>query len=71
MVTGTLTGRMGSTLILPVKVPVTITTMLNFDGLNFGPNFGVDTCEQGFMAYSHFPIPTPTRLQWKLIRVGL
>ena len=34
---------MGSTLILSVKEPVTITTMLNFDGLNFG----VGTCEQG------------------------
>ena len=28
-------------------------------------------CEQGFMVYSHFPIPTRSRLQWMSIRVGL
>ena len=44
MVTGTLTGRMSVEPILPVKVPVTTSVMLNFDG----PNFGVGTCEQGF-----------------------
>ena len=32
MVTLPLAGRMGRTLTLPVKVPVTIDTFLNFDG---------------------------------------
>ena len=37
---------MSPRLVLPVKVPVTISTMLNFNGPNFGPNCGVGTCEQ-------------------------
>ena len=39
---------MGTRPILCVKVPVTIYTMLNFNGPNFGSNIGVVTCEQAF-----------------------
>ena len=37
---------MGLGPILPVKVPVTISTMLNFNRPKFGRNVGVGTCEQ-------------------------
>ena len=38
-------GRMGVQPILPVKVPVTIGTMLNFDGDCDGDGHGVGTCK--------------------------
>ena len=50
MVTSTLTGRMGMEPILPIKVPVTISIMLNFNGLNCVPDFGVGMCEHAFTA---------------------
>ena len=48
MVTGSLTGRMGDTSILPVKLPITISTMLNFDGHCDGDGDGVGTCKHTF-----------------------
>ena len=46
MVTGCLTGRMGLEAILPVKLTVTIDTMLNFDGHSDGDGDGVGMCKQ-------------------------
>ena len=46
MVTGSLTGRMGLEAILPVKLPVTIDTMLNFDEHSDGDGDGVGMCKQ-------------------------
>ena len=46
MVTGSLTGRMGLEAILPVKLPVTIDTMLNFDGHSDGDGDGAGMCKQ-------------------------
>ena len=37
---------MGLRPILPIKVPVTISTMLNFNRPNFEPNIGDVACEQ-------------------------
>ena len=41
---------MGSAPILPIKVTVTIDTMLKLNGPNFGDGFVVGTCEQGITA---------------------
>ena len=46
MVTGSLTGRMGLEAILPVKLPVTIGTILNFDGHSDGDGDRVGMCKQ-------------------------
>ena len=48
MVTGSLTGRMGLEAILPVKLPVTINTMLNFDGHSDDDGDAVGMCKQAF-----------------------
>ena len=40
---------MGPRPILPIKVPITISTMLNFNR----PDFGVATCEQAFSVQSN------------------
>ena len=45
MVMGSLTGRMGDRSILPVKLPVTISTMLNFDRDCDGDRHGVGMCK--------------------------
>ena len=54
MVTGSPTGRMGSIPILPVRLPVTIITMLNFDRHCDGDGNGLGTCKQAFMGYCSF-----------------
>ena len=41
----TVTGRLGSALILPITVPVTIGIMLNFDGNCDGDGHSVRICE--------------------------
>ena len=46
MVMDSLTGRMGDRPILPVKLPITISTMLNFDGNCYGDRDGVWMCKQ-------------------------
>ena len=48
MVTDTLTGWLGLEPILPVRVPVTIGMMLNFDGHFDGDGHGNVTCNQTF-----------------------
>ena len=45
---------MGPTPILSEFRRVTIGIMLNFNGPNFGPNFGVGTCEQAFIQMTTF-----------------
>ena len=46
-VTGRLTGRMGSTPILPIRQPVTIGTMIKLDGNRVGNGDGVGMCKRG------------------------
>ena len=46
MVTDSLTGKMGIRPILPVRLSVTIATMLNFDGHCDGDGDGVGMCKQ-------------------------
>ena len=41
---------MGSTPILPVRLPITIDTMLNFDGHCDGDGDGVGMCKQALNA---------------------
>ena len=48
MVTDSLTGKMGVRPILPVRLSVTIATMLNFDGHCDGDGDGVGMCKQAF-----------------------
>ena len=52
-------GRMGLEPILPVKVPATIGTMLNFDGDCDGDRHGVGTCKHSFS----FKPGNPTRVR--------
>ena len=52
MVTGSLTGKMGVRPILPVRLSVTIATMLNFDGHCDGDGDGVGMCKQALSALS-------------------
>ena len=53
MVTFTLTDRMGSRSILPIKVSVTTDTMLNFDDDFDGHGDGDVTCKQSLLAHTH------------------
>ena len=55
MVTGNLTGRMGDRSILPVKLPVTIDIMFNFDRHcdGDGNGNGVRTCKHTFTLADH------------------
>ena len=46
-----LTDRMGLEPILPVKVTITIDTMLKLNGPNFGDGLVVGVCEQGLGAH--------------------
>ena len=57
---------MGPRPILLIKVPINISTMLNFNGPNFGPNLDVVTCEQAFKVVN-FNYTCYTGVKWSFI----
>ena len=67
MVTGRLTGRMGLVPILPVGRPITISTLLNFDGDGDRIGDGVGMCKQAFNQ-KRFNI-VQKRHVWKIFKV--
>ena len=53
MVMGSLTGRMASRPILPIKIPITTDTILNFDGNCNGDGVGKCKCTRSSRQSDH------------------